>query len=205
MVSTTFEQIDPKALVPWPKNPRKHPEHQIAALCDAISEVGFLDPVVVDEENTILAGHARVQAAKALGIESVPVVRAVGLTSAQKRAHVIADNRLAGDASWDTKLLGDELRELEQDATLDLRITGFTDEELDRLIRPKVKDSSATIEDKGERNATGRLSYNLVFDTIEQQDRWFSLLKWLKRTRTEGTAAARIYGFLGTVDMGGDQ
>jgi ParB-like chromosome segregation protein Spo0J len=92
-------------LSPYQRNARTHSKAQIRKIADSIRAFGFTNPVLIDAKNTIIAGHGRVEAAKLLGFEQVPTIRLDSLTPAQVRAYVIADNRLAEDAGWDTEIL----------------------------------------------------------------------------------------------------
>ncbi|MDX9688980.1 MAG: site-specific DNA-methyltransferase [Alphaproteobacteria bacterium] len=120
-------------LVPYDRNPRTHSEEQLAQIAASIAEFGFLNPILVDTSNGIIAGHGRLQAAKKLALPVVPVVILDHLTEAQRRAYVIADNKLALNAGWDDDLLRDELEALESDG-FDVNLTGFSDEELADLL-----------------------------------------------------------------------
>lgn len=127
------EQWPIEKLVPYAKNSRTHSEEQVAQIAASIREWGFTTAVLVDESGSIIAGHGRVMAARKLGLASLPVMVAAGWTDAQKRAYVIADNKLALNAGWDNELLALELGEL-GDAGFDLELTGFTDEEIKALM-----------------------------------------------------------------------
>jgi len=120
-------------LIPYARNARTHSDEQIAKIASSIREFGFLNPVIVDGESGIIAGHGRVMAARKLGIDTIPTVEASHLTEAQKRAYIIADNRLAEDAGWDNDVLGIELSELQDDG-FDLQLTGFNDDEINQLL-----------------------------------------------------------------------
>jgi hypothetical protein len=120
-------------LVPYAKNSRTHSEEQVAQIAASIREWGFTTAVLVDESGSIIAGHGRVMAARKLGMASLPVMVATGWTDAQKRAYVIADNKLALNAGWDNELLALELGEL-GDLGFDLNLVGFTDEEIAALM-----------------------------------------------------------------------
>jgi DNA modification methylase len=122
-------------LKPWCNNARLHSPRQIRQLARGISKLGFINPVLIDSENRILAGHGRVAAAELLGLKSVPCLRVENMTPAQKRAYVIADNKLALNASWDEDILAEELQNLiHMDAEFDIEITGFSIPEIDGLI-----------------------------------------------------------------------
>ena len=127
------EQWPIEKLVPYAKNSRTHSEEQVAQIAASIREWGFTTAVLVDESGSIIAGHGRVMAARKLGLASLPVMVAAGWTDAQKRAYVIADNKLALNAGWDNELLALELGEL-GDAGFALELTGFTDEEIKALM-----------------------------------------------------------------------
>lgn len=119
-------------LIPYALNSRTHSDAQVAQIAASISEFGFLNPIIVDGENGIIAGHGRVLAARKLGKTHLPVVQAKHLTEAQKRAYVIADNRLALNAGWDNEILRLEIEDLKE-LDFDVTILGFDDSELDAL------------------------------------------------------------------------
>jgi len=122
-----------ETLIPFARNPRTHSEAQIAKLASSIVEFGWTQPILVDGANGIIAGHGRLAAARKLDLPEVPVIELGHLNAAQKRAYVIADNRLALDAGWDEELLSLELAELSE-AGYDLPMTGFTNEEIEELL-----------------------------------------------------------------------
>ena len=126
-----------EALIPYARNPRTHAESQIAKIAASIVEYGWTNPILVDGDNGIIAGHGRLAAARKLGLDQVPVIELAHLTVAQKRALVIADNRLALDAGWDEEMLALELAEL-SDAGYDLALTGFEDAEIEALLNGDV-------------------------------------------------------------------
>ena len=122
-------------LRPWPRNARTHSRKQIRQIADSIKKFGFTNPVLINGEKTILAGHGRVEAAKLVGMTTVPCMRIDHLSLDEQRAYVLADNKLALNAGWDEELLALELKEISS-ATLDfdIDITGFTIAEVDSLI-----------------------------------------------------------------------
>jgi len=124
-------------LIPYARNSRTHSDEQVGQIAASIREWGWTTPVLVDEEGTIIAGHGRVMAAHRLGIDEVPCVVATGWTDAQKRAYVIADNKLASNAGWDDEMLKVELGEL-QALDFDLGLTGFGEEELAGLLEERT-------------------------------------------------------------------
>ena len=130
-----IEKLPIVSLRPWARNARTHSKKQIRQIARSIEAFGFTNPVLIDAERSILAGHGRVAAAKRLGLEEVPCVRLDHMTPAQKRAYVIADNKLALNAGWDEDLLGEELGVLlELDTDFEIEITGFSVAEVDCLI-----------------------------------------------------------------------
>ena len=144
------ETIDVSRLKPYPNNPRR--KSAVEKVAKSIEEFGFRQPIVVDREMVVIAGHTRLAAAKSLGLAQVPIHIAEGLTEAQVRAYRIADNRAAQDAEWDWSLLVEELTDLEAD-DYDLRQTGFDVAELNKLLKvgedtedlaPPVPDEAVT-------------------------------------------------------------
>jgi hypothetical protein len=119
-----IENLAVEQLRPYQNNPRVHPRKQIDKLARAIDEFGFLIPILIDDQNTVLAGHARIEAAKQLRLHSVPCIRANHLSETQKRTFTILDNRLATEAAWDFQLLAQEVEFL-QSHGIDLTTTGF--------------------------------------------------------------------------------
>lgn len=118
------------ALQPYDKNPRIHSEAQVKQIAASIIEFGFNNPILVDQEKSIVAGHGRLEAARQLGLDKIPVIQLDHLTPAQQRAYRIADNKLTENGEWDFDLLAQELRDLEVDE-FDIALTGFDWDELD--------------------------------------------------------------------------
>ena len=134
MTTTTELQLVPlDKLVPYQNNARTHSPEQINKLRSSLREFGFINPVIIDRNYGIIAGHGRVMAAKEEGIEEVPCVFVDYLTEAQKKAYIIADNRMAMDAGWDEELLRVEIEALQAEA-FDLALTGFDENELSKLF-----------------------------------------------------------------------
>jgi len=119
-------------LLPYKNNARTHSDQQITQIAASIKEFGFLNPVIIDAEKGIIAGHGRVMAAKKLGMTELPAVEASHLTDAQRRAYIIADNKLALNAGWDDEMLRVEFAELEE-LGFDLDLTGFSLDEIGAL------------------------------------------------------------------------
>jgi DNA modification methylase len=125
----------PLSLTPRETNPRTHSKKQVRQIAASIEKFGFVNPVLVDRDGGIVAGHGRVEAAKQLGLKTVPTIRLENLTDAEIRAYVIADNRLAELAGWDNELLAIELQGLSSlDLDFDVTVTGFETPEIDMLI-----------------------------------------------------------------------
>lgn len=137
-----IEQIKVESLIPYAKNSRTHSDEQVAQVAGSIREFGFTNPVLIGKENDIIAGHGRVLAARRLGLTEVPCIRLGHLTEAQKRAYVIADNKLAMNAGWDEDLLKLELISLRDDESFDLELTGFNDTELESLLAVQTIDGN---------------------------------------------------------------
>ena len=129
----TVETRRVEALIPYARNPRTHSDAQVAQIAASIVEFGWTTPILVDGDNGVIAGHGRLLAARKLGMSEVPVIELAHLSAAQKRALVIADNRIAIDAGWDEAMLMLELADLAE-AGFDLDITGFSTAEIERLL-----------------------------------------------------------------------
>ncbi|MEE0457998.1 MAG: ParB/Srx family N-terminal domain-containing protein, partial [Anaerovibrio sp.] len=113
MSELKYELVDVDRLIPYINNARTHSKEQVTRLASSIKEFGFINPVITDGEHGILAGHGRIMAAKQLGIKQVPCISAAYLTEAQKKAYILADNRLPMDAGWDNDLLKIEIESLQ--------------------------------------------------------------------------------------------
>lgn len=120
-------------LIPYARNARTHSDEQVARIAASIQEFGWTNPILIDGSKGIIAGHGRVLAARKLGLEKVPTIELSGLTEAQKRAYILADNRLALDAGWDEEMLKLEFAELEKEG-FELSKTGFSDEEIREMM-----------------------------------------------------------------------
>jgi len=139
MTKHEIEYLSTADLIPYARNSRTHSDEQIAQICASIKEFGFTNPVLVDGEGLIIAGHGRTLAGQRMGMKEVPCLRLDYLTEAQKRAYVIADNKLALNAGWDDEMLALELKDL-QAADFDLSLTGFEGDELNALLAEAVED-----------------------------------------------------------------
>ncbi len=134
-MTTTKEMqlVEISKLIPYINNARTHSPEQITKLRSSLREFGFINPVIIDRENNVLCGHGRLAAAKEEGYTEVPCVYADDLTEAQKKAYILADNRMALDAGWDNNLLAVEMEEL-KNLGFDLALTGFNEKELADLF-----------------------------------------------------------------------
>ncbi len=136
-----------ESLIPYARNARTHSDAQVAQIAASIREFGFTNPILVDGENGVIAGHGRVLAARKLGMATVPVIELAGMSEAEKRAYILADNKLAENAGWDRELLGLELGDLAS-LGFDLSLTGFGEDEIDALRAgdgPTFPDEAPTV------------------------------------------------------------
>lgn len=122
------------SLAPYAENARTHSPEQVAQIAASIAEFGFVNPVLVDADGVLIAGHGRVMAAKRLGLASVPALRLGHLSPAQVRALRLADNQIALNSGWDEALLAAEIARIRDEAVIDLDVLGFSGMELDRLL-----------------------------------------------------------------------
>lgn len=132
-MATNYEVIPTDKLIPYVRNARKHSEEQISQIMGAIKEFGFLNPIIIADDNTVLAGHGRLLAAQRLGLTEVPCVRESHLTPTQRKAYTLADNRLTDNSEWDTELLKLEIDDLKA-ADFDLDVVGFDDDGLAEVL-----------------------------------------------------------------------
>ena len=147
-----FEKVEISKLNPYARNARKHSEEQIEQIANSIKEFGFLNPILVDKDHNIIAGHGRVLGATRLGIKKVPCVYVEGLTKKQQRAYIIADNKIAEASTWDEDILSEELSSLLDD-DYDISVTGF-----DKLLEDDEEDDD--LDKENERLRTDK-AYNL--------------------------------------------
>ena len=135
-MSLSIDYLPTTDLLPYAMNSRTHSDDQVAQIAASIKEFGFTNPILIDDAAGIIAGHGRLMAAKRLNLSEVPTITLEGLTEAQKKAYVIADNKLALNAGWDTEALTAELRRL-QELEFDLDLIGFDSDELAQLLEPE--------------------------------------------------------------------
>src|ERR1051326_754571 len=134
---------EPSELKPAKRNARTHSKNQIQQIAASIREFGFVNPILLDRDDSVICGHGRVLAARQLGMKAVPTIRLEHLTEAQKRAYIIADNRLAELSGWDEAILAVELKELEElQIDFKLEVTGFDTAEIDRLVEGLLNETA---------------------------------------------------------------
>lgn len=134
-----IEYIDIEKVIPYANNPRHNDGEAVDRVASSIAEYGFKNPIIIDKDNVIVAGHTRLKAAKKLGLDKVPIIKADDLTPAQIKAFRLAENRVSEYATWNNELLSIELEGL-QDLDFDLDLTGFEDWELENLLNPVSDD-----------------------------------------------------------------
>lgn len=145
------EYISPDILVPYEKNSRKHTEMQIEKIVSSIREFGFNNPVLIDDDNGVIAGHGRLDAAKRIGFDKIPCIRLTHLNESQRRAYIIADNRITEiGGGWDEELLREELKAIKDEGKISINLTGFTDEYLQELLREAAETERKTTGDSDE-------------------------------------------------------
>ena len=135
----TVESIEVEKLIPYAMNSRKHSSDQVSQIAASITEFGFNNPILVDKESGVIAGHGRLLAAQKLGMTNVPCVRLDHLSDAQKRAYVIADNQIALNAEWDDEKLKAEMDRLVEDG-FDIDLTGFGEDDLSAILGDEDED-----------------------------------------------------------------
>ena len=129
-LSVVYKNTD--ELIPYANNSRTHNDEQVTQIAASIKEFNFTNPILIDEQDGIIAGHGRLMAAKKLGLDQVPTITLAGLTDAQRKAYVIADNKLALNSEWDDEILRIEFEAL-RELDFDLELTGFSLDEIDEL------------------------------------------------------------------------
>ena len=155
-----IEQFATASLVPYARNSRTHSDEQVAQIMASISEFGFVNPVLIDADGGIIAGHGRVLAATRMKLDEVPCIRLSHLSDAQKRAYIITDNKLPLNAGWDSEMLGVELSDLNAD-DFDLGVLGFEPEELETLLgippvfEPGTEDDQSRLDEKTKTTCPG--------------------------------------------------
>ena len=177
--TTEMVEVTTSSLVPYERNAKKHPQEQIEKLKKSIEEFGFISPCLIDRDLRIIAGHGRVEAAKQLGMETVPCVFIEGLTEEQRRAYIIADNRLTELGGWDMETVTEELQEL-GDAGFDISITGFDWDEISEIEAIEDDFDAESIEEEEPRTKPGEIyqlgGHRLMCGDSTDRTALFSLL-----------------------------
>jgi DNA modification methylase len=175
-----IEKVKLEKLIPYARNSRTHSDQQVAQVAASIREFGFTNPVLIDSEDGIIAGHGRVMAARKLEMTEVPCIRLGHLTETQKRAYIIADNKLALNSGWDDEMLGLELADL-READFDLDLIGFDAGEIEDLFPDQGDDAG---DSKGEGSGSGSLASKFgvpPFSVLNARDGWWQdrKRKWI--------------------------
>jgi ParB-like chromosome segregation protein Spo0J len=161
-----LEQVPTSDLIPYARNARTHSDAQVAQIAGSIQEFGFCNPVLIDKANGIIAGHGRVMAANLLKLQTVPCIRLDHLSDAQKRAYILADNRIALNSGWDEAMLANELQDLHADE-IDLGLTGFDAGELSKLLGLGESNDDEEVDDG---LTVGPVEYRVVVMTQGESD-----------------------------------
>ena len=156
-----IQEFDIEKLIPYARNSRTHSDDQVAQIAASIKEFGWTNPILVDGEAGIIAGHGRLAAARKLGLKKIPVIELSHLTPTQKKALIIADNKLALNAGWDSDMLALEFEELNIEG-FDLDLLGFDESEINKLNQDEnYDDEIKDVKDDGNRNL-------LLIETISE-------------------------------------
>jgi ParB-like chromosome segregation protein Spo0J len=166
-----IEQVALSALIPYARNSRTHSDEQVAQIAASIREFGFTNPVLIDADSGIIAGHGRVMAARKLGMDAVPCLRLGHLSDTQKRAYIIADNKMALNSGWDDELLKLELHALAE-ADYQLDMTGFDAEELTKIMFGELIEP----EEPEEQSVSSSFEVSVSCDGEAEQERVYQML-----------------------------
>ena len=163
-MSMQIESVPVSDLKEYEKNSRTHSDDLVAKIAASVEEFGFTNPILIDESNGVIAGHGRLQAAKRINMGEVPCIRLAHLSESQKRAYVIADNKIAESGGWDDEMLKMEIMELAQD-DYDLKLTGFDEAGLDSILAISEEVMEA-VEKKRDHKETGHSQQDTVRQVI---------------------------------------
>ena len=164
-LSMKVEQTNIDELIPYASNSRTHSEEQVAQIAASIKEFGFNNPVLLDGDNGIIAGHGRTLAARKLGLKEVPTIELAHLSDSQRKAYIIADNKLALNAGWDMELLSLEMGDL-RDNEFNLDLMGFTNQEIDAMF-PEPLSKYPNLPD-GDKEPFQQITFTLHDEQVEQ-------------------------------------
>jgi ParB family transcriptional regulator, chromosome partitioning protein len=170
-----IEQKSIDLLIPYAKNARIHNEAQIAQIAGSIKEFGFNNPILIDKDNGIIAGHGRVMAARKLGLKEVPTIQLDHLSETQRRAFILADNRIAMNSHWDEEILSLELSDLKD--ALDLTDLGFEVPELDKLMNGILPLDEMPDLRIGDREPIQQMTFKLHDDQVDTVDQAIEYVK----------------------------
>ena len=195
-----IEKITLDKLIPYINNARTHDEAQVAQIAASIKEFGFTNPILIDNEYGIIAGHGRLMAAKKLGLKEVPTIMLNHLTETQRKAYILADNRIALNAGWDNELLALELQELDDLTELDfnLDLTGFSEIELANLIGVTADEVGLPELRDGDKEPFQQMTFMLHDEQAEQVSAAITIAKAMgeftesQNENSNGNAIARI-------------
>lgn len=191
-----IEQRKVADLIPYASNSRTHSDAQVAQIAASIKEFGWTNPILIDGENTIIAGHGRLLAARKLGLDKVPAIVLDHLTKPQQRALVIADNQLALNAGWDMDMLENEIRSL-NDEGFDNALLGFDDDEIQKMLSEIDEVALPALKD-GDREPFQQMTFTLHDEQAEQVKDAMALAKAIGpfvdslNENSNGNALARI-------------
>ena len=157
-----IEQLKVGDLIPYVNNSRTHSDEQVMQVASSIKEFGFTNPILIDDDGGIIAGHGRLMAAKKLGLDKVPCIRLGHLSEAQRKAYVIADNKLALNSGWDNDLLKIELMQLDS-IDFDLNLTGFDLSELANIFDPVTEEIEL-------KEQTYSETFNIIIECDDEQN-----------------------------------
>ena len=186
-----IEQVKIDKLIPYANNAREHDEQQIAQIAGSIREYGFNNPILIDENNTLIAGHGRLYAAMKLELKDVPCIRLPHLNDLQKKAYILADNKIALNSTWNISMLGLELKAL-QEGNVDLSTLGFNDADLSRLADDKDQERlDAMVSDAGiddDIDTSNRPDQELFpLSVMLEHDQRDTIFKALRKAKEEHT------------------
>lgn len=171
--TTDFQLVNVSKLIPYVNNARTHSKEQITKLRSSLREFGFINPIIIDKDFNVIAGHGRLMAAKEEGIDEVPCVFVDYLTEAQKKAYILADNRMALDAGWDESLLAVEIEEL-KNLGFDTELTGFDEKEIADLFSDGT-DSDAKDDDFDLTTALEKAAFVVLYGFMQNgKHKWYS-------------------------------
>lgn len=173
MSDLKIEYKNTDSLIPYVNNSRTHSDEQVTQIASSIKEFNFTNPILIDEQGGIIAGHGRLMAANKLGLEQVPTITLVGLSEAQRKAYVIADNQLALNSGWDLELLRVEIEQL-QALDFDIEILGFDDDQIASLLDLEDDDDEVADDDFKELEDETKFLLLIEYDSERQLEKYYN-------------------------------